>query len=296
MSGTMALAKEEGAAVQAHPWTREQVELIKRTVAIGATDDELKLFLYTAQRMGLDPLAKQIHAVKRWSGAQGREVMAIQVGIDGYRLVADRTGQYAPGPEPKILLDEQGFLVSATAYVKKLVAGTWIDTAATAHYEEYVQRTKDGQPNSMWGRMPKSQLAKCAEALALRKAFPAELSGVYTDDEMAQADNPHPDSITQPASPNPALPQAAQAAPATSSARPSPQNGGRASLPACPRCKKQATVMISKRPENGQYYCFPKAKEVGCGLSFSDSDIKEIASWQGAAPRENGINADDVPF
>lgn len=168
---------------------REQVELVKRTVAKGTTDDELKLFLYTCARTGLDPLAKQIHAIKRWNSREKREVMSIQTGIDGYRLIAERTGRYAPGQQPTYET-EGGRLISATAYVKKLVAGTWHEVAASAYWEEYVQTDREGMPTPTWKRMPRLMLAKCAEALALRRAFPAEMSGVYTFDEMAQADTP----------------------------------------------------------------------------------------------------------
>lgn len=170
-------------------FTRDQIDLIKRTVAKGTTDDEFKLFLYTARRTGLDPLAKQIHAIKRWDGGLQRNVMAIQTGIDGYRLMAERTQRYAPGQAPKYEYKPDGSLLSATAYVKKYSQGAWHEIAATAFYDEFVQKAKGGAPNSMWTKMPHNQLAKCAEALALRKAFPAEMSGVYTHEEMAQADN-----------------------------------------------------------------------------------------------------------
>ena len=83
--------------------------------------------------------------------------------------------------------------MSATAYVKKLAGGQWHVVAATAHYSEYVQKKKDGGITSMWLK-PHIMLGKCAEALALRRAFPAELSGVYTPDEMAQAANPEPEA------------------------------------------------------------------------------------------------------
>ena len=164
-------------------WTKEQTDLIKQTVAKGATDDELKLFLYVCKRTGLDPLIRQIHAVKRWSSQEQRETMAIQTGIDGYRLIAERTGKYAPGKEPAYV-ERDGKLYSATAFVKKVVDGTWHEVGATAIYEEYVQRKKDGGPTSFWQRMPYLMLAKCAEALALRRAFPAEMSGIYTHEEM----------------------------------------------------------------------------------------------------------------
>ena len=188
MSETQAMVPAVEQALAPQQLNREQVELVKRTVAKGTTDDELKLFLYTCARTGLDPLAKQIHAIKRWNGREKREVMAIQTGIDGYRLIAERTGRYAPGQQPTYEV-EGGKLVAATAYVKKLVAGSWHEVAASAYWDEYVQTDRDGHPTATWKRMPRLMLAKCAEALALRRAFPAEMSGVYTFDEMAQADS-----------------------------------------------------------------------------------------------------------
>jgi hypothetical protein len=114
--------------------------------------------------------------------------MTIQTSIDGYRLVADRTGKYAPGQEPVFVHDAHGKLLSATAYVKKLTRdGTWHVVPATAHFEEYVQ-VFNGKPAGLWQKMPRTMLAKCAEALAIRKCFPAELSGLYTKEEMDQAD------------------------------------------------------------------------------------------------------------
>lgn len=168
----------------------EQIDLVKRTVANGATNDELALFLHTAKRTGLDPLAKQIHFIrrKRWNKDKGAWdwIGSIQTGIDGYRLIADRTNRYAPGD---IVIRGVPPDMEATASVKKLVEGTWHEIKASAYWTEYCQTDKDGNPMGLWAKMPRLMLSKCAEALALRRAFPAELSGVYTHEEMAQADS-----------------------------------------------------------------------------------------------------------
>lgn len=170
-------------------YSQTEYELIRNLAAKDCTPEEVAQLLIMAQRTGLDPLAKQIYMISRWNGQAKRNVATPQTSIDGYRLVADRTNRYAPGKEPFYEYDESGHLFSATAYVKKLVAGTWHEVPATAFWDEYVQTTKDGKPTAMWSKMPRLMLAKCAESLALRKAFPAELSGLYTAEEMAQADN-----------------------------------------------------------------------------------------------------------
>ena len=173
--------------VQVIEFDNSKLDLIKRTVAKGASQDEFELFLHACKRTGLDPLMKQIHAIKRWSAAEGRETMAIQTGIDGYRLVADRTGKYA-GSDDAVFEEKDGKPVKATVTVWKMVEGQRMAFTASARFDEYAQKKKDGTLTSFWLKMSYGQLAKCAESLALRKAFPAELSGVYTHEEMMQAD------------------------------------------------------------------------------------------------------------
>lgn len=184
--------QNSGAVTAVDMFDREKIDLIKRTVAKGVTDDELALFLHQAQRAGLDPLAKQIHAVTRWDNKQNRQVMSIQVAIDGYRLIADRTGLYA-GSDDYLFnegltqyqhLQVGGPPVTATVTVYKIVAGHRVPFTATAAWDAYFPGPKQG---FMWGKMPHLMLGKCAEALALRKAFPAELSGMYVREEMEQA-------------------------------------------------------------------------------------------------------------
>jgi len=184
-----ALAKQD--------FSREQIDLIKQTVARGATDNELKLFLYAAHRTGLDPLTKQIYFIKRrvWNPEKNGYDMVgtIQTGIDGYRVVAARNG--LAGIDDVIFdSEDKQHPNKATVSVYRMVGDTRVSFTASARWSEYVQVNNKNVPIAMWKKMPYLMLGKVAEALALRKAFPADLSGVYTSEEMDQAEEEAPQS------------------------------------------------------------------------------------------------------
>jgi len=197
MNKVLAIRDSECAAVNTQHFNQKQIDILKNSICKGSSNEEFEMFLMACQKTQLDPFMRQIYAVKRKAkksdGSWG-ESMTIQTGIDGYRLIAERTERYAPGPEPTYVLDANGNLISATSYIKKLTKdGTWHTVSASAFLDEYCQTFTDKnsgekKPTGMWVNMPRTMLAKCAEAQALRKAFPAEMSGVYTKEEMQQAD------------------------------------------------------------------------------------------------------------
>ena len=183
-----------------------EVALLKSQIASGATDGQLALFIQVCRQTGLNPFARQIYAVirneKQRDGSYAPK-MAIQTSIDGYRLLAQRSGEYAGQDGPywynphtrewvDVWLEE---FPPAAAKVGVMRKGFTQPIYAVARFESYAvreyntnTRKYDGELKNLWAKMPELMIAKTAEALALRRAFPAELSGIYTDAEMEQAD------------------------------------------------------------------------------------------------------------
>lgn len=166
-------------------FTSDQVDLIKSQIAKGATDDELKLFLNQCKRTGLDPLTRQIYFMKRKQG--DRQVMTVQTSIDGFRVIAERSGDYAGQDEPEFIEDNKRPTKATVKVYRWRGDQRYCAAVGVAYWDEYVPMS--GQ-DFMWRKMPHTMLAKVAEALALRKAYPQDLSGLYTNDEMQQAPAP----------------------------------------------------------------------------------------------------------
>jgi phage recombination protein Bet len=163
-------------------WTPEQTQLIATTIAPGCSSDELRLFAYACQRTGLDPFSKQIYAIKR--GGK----MTIQAGIDGLRAIAERTGEL-DGSHTEWCGDDGQWSDVWISSKPPAAAKTTIWRKGSSHPFTGVARFADyNAGQGLWSKMPAAMIAKCSEALALRKAFPANLSGVYSTDEMEQAE------------------------------------------------------------------------------------------------------------
>lgn len=194
-------------------WTDEQMAALRQLGVEQASNGDLAVFLNYAQRTGLDPFARQIYMIGRRAkqGDNWVTKWTIQASIDGLRIVAERSGDYAGQTEPEFCGEDgvwRNVWTSAqppvAARIGVLRHGFQQPCYGVAYYDEYVQLGKDGKPTAMWLK-PRIMLAKCAEAVALRKAFPNDLSGIYTADEMAQATShpaPQPENWAQAAPAN----------------------------------------------------------------------------------------------
>jgi phage recombination protein Bet len=197
-------------------FTRDQAALIWAQLCPQASEDEVKYFLMQAQRRKLDPLAGQIKLSIRRSynkdTQQWDSRAVIITGIDGFRTIAQRTGEYEGqlgpyfcGPDQKWsevwTKKEPPFACKVGVWRKGFREPLWSVTL----WSEYCPLTKDGKPQAMWGKMPTVMAGKVSEAVALRRAFPEDLGMMYAEEEMAQADN-EPAPIRQPPRPTPTAP------------------------------------------------------------------------------------------
>ncbi len=188
------LVKNEVVEIEGIKIMRDQVELIKRTIFIGATDDELRLFFYECARRGTHPMDRLIYPVVR-KDKEGNRRVTFQTGIDYLRAASEETAryvgqksvQYGPNIKQKI----EGGEIEAPEWAEVTVlrkdpeTGEVNEIPFKAFWKEFYPGEKMGH---MWRKMPNLMLAKCAEAGALRKGFPRKLGGLYINEEMEQAE------------------------------------------------------------------------------------------------------------
>ena len=188
-------------------WNQKQLAALTHIGVENASEGDLAVFMHVCQRSGLDPFARQIYMIGRKGSelvdGEWRDVVkqTIQTGIDGFRLIGRRAADRAKhslsvgavewahedGSWRPVWRKVWGYPVAARVTIMR----DGEPFTATALFDEYAQTKRNGDLTAMWAQRPAGQLGKCAEALAWRQAFPQDLSGIYTDDEMGQADNAH---------------------------------------------------------------------------------------------------------
>ena len=177
-------------------WNDNQRAALHQLGVDQASDADLGVFFHQCQRTGLDPFARQIYMISRKD--RGQIKYTIQTGIDGFRLIARRATDASRGTlgyDDTLWCDQNGQWTDVwlrrepPAAAKVTVIRNGERFPAVALFTEYAGYKYDGGLTKMWADKGALMLAKCAEALALRKAFPQDLSGLYTSDEMQQADN-----------------------------------------------------------------------------------------------------------
>lgn len=189
-TGVLALASDQSG------WTDTQRAALVQLGLEKAPEADLSVFLHYCQRTGMDPFTRQIYMIARWDGREQRNKYTIQMAIDGFRIIAQRSHQYAGQTEPQwcgldgvwrdVWVDHTAPPVAARVGVFR--QGWPAPTYAVAHFKEFAGTDNKGALTRMWRQMPANQIAKCAEAAALRKAFPHDLSGIYVPEELERAD------------------------------------------------------------------------------------------------------------
>jgi phage recombination protein Bet len=163
-----------------------------------ATNADLAVFMHYCQKTGLDPFSRQIYMICRREkqGDQWVDKQTIQVGIGGFQVIRDRIAErlgISVEYEDTIWYDADGsghgvwLWEHAPVAAKVVVLKNGRRFPGVCRTAAYMQRNKQGEPAGQWKTQPDHMIEKCAEAFALRRAFPHDLSGVYIEEEMAAA-------------------------------------------------------------------------------------------------------------
>lgn len=188
------LAVVEGTAIAAQQPTDEQWQVLRKVIFPSAqSDDSIRLAWDYCMARKLDPLKRVVHVVAVWDKEQKKLVDTIWPGIAELRTTASRTGAYAGKDEPDFGPDVEKELGTQNVTfpewckitVYRIVQGHRVGFTGIVYWEEAYASLRDGTPNAMWMKRKRGQLAKCAEAEALRAAFPEEIGGEYAAEEMS---------------------------------------------------------------------------------------------------------------
>ena len=233
MSNVSVIQQKNNTITAPRSYSPKEIDLIRRTVAKDTKPDEFNMFIEVCKRQGLDPFRRQVYALVFNKDDESKRRVSFITGIDGYRAIARRTGQYRPDDHEPIFDYDEDLkcpdtnplgLRKATVKIYQYAVDGWYPVVGIAHWKEFapVMQEKElvpeldskgnpvlhtsgkwkGSPKKTWkpvegGRkwleketwktMPQLMLAKCAEAQALRKAFPEEMGGIYIPEEMDKA-------------------------------------------------------------------------------------------------------------
>jgi len=189
-------------------WNGKELDLIRRTVAKDCNPPEFDMFMHICKNVRLDPLRRQIYAFVFGKDGTDKRKMAIVTGIDGYRTIAARTGNYRPDNRaPRIVYDEAVRnaqtnplgIVKAEVSAFKFAHGEWFEVVGESYWDEFAplkERWENDKPTGVfyldpkkdnWRKMARVMICKCAEAQALRRAWPDDFSGLEVEEEVARA-------------------------------------------------------------------------------------------------------------
>lgn len=190
-------------AVVQHPQSRQMVSrqddirtALSTSLYPGASDESINMVLAYCSAAGLDPMQKPVHIVPMWDSKAHAMRDVVMPGIGLYRIQASRSGQFAGMSEPEfgpMLTETIGNAVVTFPEWCKVTAKRQLETGTIAEFtavEYWIEnyaikggKEKDQSPNAMWMKRARGQLAKCAQAQALRMAFP-EIGAQPTAEEM----------------------------------------------------------------------------------------------------------------
>lgn len=173
----------------------KQLDLIRRTVAKDANTAEFDQFIHLCRATGLDPLRRQVYCFIYGKSDPRYRTMTIVTAIGGYRSIAERTGKYRPDDRaPRYEMGEKDPKTNPLGFIRCEVTvykhshGEWFPVVGEAWWSEYVPIKKDtgaiDEKKTGWTKMPRIMLAKCAEANALRKAWPDDFAGLEVEEEI----------------------------------------------------------------------------------------------------------------